>query len=317
MADEGDFRVTPDVGKVWAQRMVDADGTYFMRVFSHASGTNASFTDVKSDGLVFTPTAPVRMVGDSESRFSPRVLADHNGANITLSYYDAAAEGGIWQDTAMTVPATSNGDPVQAMTDLSGRGKHLIWDGAGSPPTLYKPNGHRWTVTGSGDSTLKVGGFGMATSHGYFIGAVRGWGDSDYNSAVVYLGNEGGNPTGSGSEWCAWYKGGSNAQHGQRYNGLVLNGNMTGEQLAVLESTTGHRVGWLLMRDLHNGRLRNTGGPASSTGGTIQGDVLSVFGAANGGYTRVRLACFMIADTLPSWRERQLLYRWCADRIQP
>ena len=52
------------------------------------------------------------------------------------SYVRVDQASARWQDTAGTIPAVAEDDPVMRLDDLSGNGANWIWSNAGNPPLL-------------------------------------------------------------------------------------------------------------------------------------------------------------------------------------
>lgn len=64
------------------------------------------------------------------AKFSPLALA-----NLDL-WLDASAAGTLYQDSALTTPASADGDPVGGWLDLSGNGRNATQTTAAARPTL-------------------------------------------------------------------------------------------------------------------------------------------------------------------------------------
>lgn len=64
--------------------------------------------------------------------------------------------GKIWQDTAGTVAATADGDPVGRVDDLSGAGRHLLQSTAAARPVLRISAGKYWLEFDGVDDRLRV-----------------------------------------------------------------------------------------------------------------------------------------------------------------
>jgi hypothetical protein len=63
-------------------------------------------------------------------RFSPASIPG------LVAWYDATVPGSLFQDAAMTTPATADTNPVGAWRDLSGNGNHATQPVSGSRPAL-------------------------------------------------------------------------------------------------------------------------------------------------------------------------------------
>lgn len=70
-------------------------------------------------------------------------------------WYDPSDLSTLFQDAAMTIPVTANGDPVGAMMDLSGNGNHATQSVSASRPT-YQTDGilHRLQFDGVDDNIV-------------------------------------------------------------------------------------------------------------------------------------------------------------------
>ena len=68
----------------------------------------------------------------------------------------------LYQDAAMTIPVTANGDPVGAMMDLSGNGNHAIQTVSASRPT-YQTDGilHWLAFDGVDDGFSSIGNYDL------------------------------------------------------------------------------------------------------------------------------------------------------------
>lgn len=64
--------------------------------------------------------------------------------------------GSIWQDTAGTVAATADGDPVGRVDDLSTNGRHLLQSTAAARPVLRTSAGKYWLEFDGTDDRLRV-----------------------------------------------------------------------------------------------------------------------------------------------------------------
>lgn len=63
--------------------------------------------------------------------------------------YDPSLRASLFQDVAMTVPVLADGDPVGAMRDLSGNGRHLLQATAAARP-IYRHAGNVSWLEGDG-----------------------------------------------------------------------------------------------------------------------------------------------------------------------
>lgn len=76
-----------------------------------------------------------------------QALLDLNPVLLVPSINDAYAEGRLWQDAAMTTPATAVDDPVGAVEDFSGNSYHLTASGT-ARPLLKQDGGGNWYLQG-------------------------------------------------------------------------------------------------------------------------------------------------------------------------
>lgn len=91
-------------------------------------------------------------VGNVKATVGP--LTGHNGA-IAASFvgqdgahYLPSEEGTLWQDTAGTVPATADGDPIARVDDISGNNNHALQSSASLRPTLRVSGDEKWIEFG-------------------------------------------------------------------------------------------------------------------------------------------------------------------------
>lgn len=74
--------------------------------------------------------------------------------------YDISVANSLFQDTAGTIPAVNDGDPVRRVNDLSGNGNHLMVPSGGDYWVLHKdsatPLQHKWISPHSPQSALSV-----------------------------------------------------------------------------------------------------------------------------------------------------------------
>ncbi len=78
------------------------------------------------------------------SSLAYQALLDLNPVLLIPSINDARAEGRLWQDAAMTIPATAADDPVGAVEDFSGNGYHLVQGSSTARPLLKQDVGGSW-----------------------------------------------------------------------------------------------------------------------------------------------------------------------------
>lgn len=71
--------------------------------------------------------------------------------------YDPSDTGTLWQDSARTVPVTADGDPVGAIDDKSGNGRHATQATASARPLYRASSGLRWLEFDGVDDTMSAG----------------------------------------------------------------------------------------------------------------------------------------------------------------
>lgn len=76
---------------------------------------------------------------------------------LPAAFYDVAAPGACWQDSAGTIPALDAGDPVGWLKDLSGGGRHLTQSAPDARPLLRVSGGRRWLEFDGVDDFLAGG----------------------------------------------------------------------------------------------------------------------------------------------------------------
>lgn len=74
------------------------------------------------------------------------------------AWYDPRDLSTLWQDTAGTVPVTTDGQTVARIDDKSGLGRHMIQSTAGSRPTFRNSGGVRWLQFDGTDDFLTASG---------------------------------------------------------------------------------------------------------------------------------------------------------------
>jgi hypothetical protein len=77
--------------------------------------------------------------------------------------YEPAHAGSVWQDTAGTVPATADGDPVRRLDDVSGHGWHLTQPAGADHFILHVAGLAKWLRPNSGTAALSNAGLGLST----------------------------------------------------------------------------------------------------------------------------------------------------------
>lgn len=117
-----------------------------------------------------------------------------------VAWYDPSDLGTLFQDVAMTVPVTADGQSVAAMRDKSGAGHHLTQASAGLRP-LYKTDGIlHWLLFDGVDDVMTAGPVhGAARTISIAMRPVAGSGPIVYGaqSAANLRSYVGINPTGS------------------------------------------------------------------------------------------------------------------------
>lgn len=129
-------------------------------------------------GTVFTPTALFT-------------------AGVTGAWYNPADHTTTFQDTAGTVPANADGQPVQRINDLSGNGHHLLNISGGGNPEILHTSGGLWWISFTTDVLQASFAFVQPITR---IGAARVV--TYFNSSTLYDGgilNGGGRLYESGS----------------------------------------------------------------------------------------------------------------------
>jgi hypothetical protein len=110
-------------------------------------------TSVFKPFKVFNPfSVPYSVLFGSSLAY--QALLDLNPILLVPSINDARAEGRLWQDAAMTIPATAADDPVGAVEDFSGNGYHLTADGDARPLLKQDGNGHWYILPDGTNDTL-------------------------------------------------------------------------------------------------------------------------------------------------------------------
>lgn len=113
----------------------------------------------------FKSTRPFASLAPAVFRGLPyQALLDLNPIILVPSINDARAEGKLWQDAAMTTPATTADDPVGVVEDFSGNGYHFTSAGAARP--LLKQDGSgNWYLDFDGvDDFFVVTGFDLTAT---------------------------------------------------------------------------------------------------------------------------------------------------------
>ncbi len=80
------------------------------------------------------------------------------------AWYDPSDISTLFQDAAMTVPVTGDGQPVGAMRDKSGLGYHMLQPAASQRPIYRTASGLRWLEFDGVDDFMKADGFSMGGS---------------------------------------------------------------------------------------------------------------------------------------------------------
>ena len=131
----------------------------------------------------------------------------YGGTQFTPANLFAASEtggwwevklGSIWQDTAGTSAATTAGQTVARVDDLSGNGNHLLQATAGSRPTLRQAGSGKWYLEFDGSSDwMSCAAFmaaGIAAGDGAaIITAIQNRDTSLINRNHIAEGNSGNN----------------------------------------------------------------------------------------------------------------------------
>ena len=85
--------------------------------------------------------------------FTPRKLFATGEQGV---WYDPSDLSSMYQDAAMTIPVTANGDPVGAMMDLSGNGNHATQTVSASRPTYQTDGILHWLAFDGVDDWLSA-----------------------------------------------------------------------------------------------------------------------------------------------------------------
>jgi len=309
---------TSEEAKQWMQRMVAADGTLFMRVFSELDGV-LSFEDVDTDGAIISPVGPVHPIRDVDSAFTPRALAGDARFSMDFSYYDASVEGSVWQDAAMTIPAVNTGDPVRVWADLSGRQRHLTEKVGYSPPTLVVSGRTRWVVGNGTDQALEASSFGFAGSKELSCYAgVQGPAPSR-SRPVVSVSDNSGSASMDGDAAVILYRGdsGSGPNWGVRSGGGAAGILDDFGSKCVTETLVGHIYCWVRVY-MDGGAYKHgqAGGYKSNRYSNINGQFLTLFQAVGlNDLSDAGVNCFAVFNGIPPMRYQQLLRAWAAERV--
>ena len=89
-------------------------------------------------------------------------------------WYDPSDISSMYQDAAMTIPVTANGDPIGAMMDLSGNGNHATQTVSASRPTYQTDGILHWLAFDGVDDFIKSSGFLRTTPHVIAFGMMFG-----------------------------------------------------------------------------------------------------------------------------------------------
>lgn len=122
-----------------------------------------------------------------------QALLDLSPVLLIPSINDARAEGKLWQDSAMTTPATAVDDPVGAVEDFSGNARHLTSSSTARP--LLKQDGNSnwyldfdgtndimaWSgATPCATAVIAMGNVSAGGFHGWLTNASDQGGDVDF-----------------------------------------------------------------------------------------------------------------------------------------
>lgn len=156
---------------------------------------------------IFAANDPVRVdiqiIAGSEFDLSvfPRVAKNtqvvdlFNGLNG--AFFDIQP-GNAFQDIAMTIPAVADGDPVNALLDVSGNGNHAKYN-QGIVPTL-RTDGARWWIEGvSANSRLRINWTDGGYSQNTLMAAARWNGLTISSTEASLLRSYNGTSPGAGS----------------------------------------------------------------------------------------------------------------------
>jgi len=108
----------------------------------------------------------MRTFGFGVLKWLPTQLFQNNEQG---AWYDPSDLSSLFQDAAMTIPVTANGDPVGAMMDLSGNGNHATQSVSASRPTYQTDGILHWLAFDGVDDYLFNSAFTGIVAQPYSI----------------------------------------------------------------------------------------------------------------------------------------------------
>ena len=93
--------------------------------------------------------------------WSPNQLFD---GGLQGAWYDPSDVASLFQDTAGTVPVTTDGDPVALIMDKSGNGNHAMQTDLSRRPTWRQGGGLSWLEFDGTDDRLRISAYTYAQS---------------------------------------------------------------------------------------------------------------------------------------------------------
>lgn len=142
-----------------------------------------------------TTLRAIAVAGSAESTVSVSAYTIlWSPAELTLAaWYDPSDLGTLWQDSARTIPVTTDGDEVWTVDDKSGNARHLVNAVVGRRP-LYRTDGvRRWLEFDGSNDSLKAS-FTLPQPMTRIVGVkLRSWITSNFildggntNAAILY-----------------------------------------------------------------------------------------------------------------------------------
>lgn len=106
------------------------------------------------------------------------------------AWYDPSDLSTLFQDVAMTIPVTSDGQPVAAMKDKSGNGRHAVQATASARPLYRNASGVKWLEFDGVDDWMYVPSFDLSATNALtFALAVRRAGETGIGILIELSGS--------------------------------------------------------------------------------------------------------------------------------